>query len=194
MSGTDRLPLIFIVESITPRVRYALDTCLREVLGFEFALQTPNDPRPDRATPYLNYTRQHIPGALTMACNGLLYEDNIRPETISFAPVLPENDEGVLFKTDHFAYIFYRLTEYDHYAHPQYDRHGRYRDAILQPTVEQGLAHLETKLAGLYDPWNPPRLKPEFDFEITIDVDHPWKFRHKGKLAQWGGLLKDLFG
>lgn len=194
MSGTARLPLAIVVEIITPRLRYTLDTCLREVLDFDFVLQLPHDPRPERSFPYLNYTRQHLPGTLPMACNGLLYDDKVRTETVSYAPEMPATEEVPLFKTDHLAYIFYRLSEYEHYANPHCDRHGRYRDAILEPSVEQGLAHLESKLAPLYDPRNPPRQKPEFDFEITIDVDHPWKFRHKGLLAQWGGLLKDLLG
>jgi hypothetical protein len=193
MSGNVNNPLIVIVERITPRIRYVLDTCLRDVLGFEYQLQLPHEPRPERLLPYLNYTGQSIAQTLPMACNGLLFEDGIRQENITFGPTLPASENEPLFKTDHFAYIFYRLSEYAHYAHPQRDRHGRYRDALLEPSVEQGLAHLESKLAPLYDPFNPPRKERQFDYEITIDVDHPWKFRHKGKAAQWGGLLKDLF-
>jgi hypothetical protein len=35
-------------------------------------------------------------------------------------------------------------------------------------------------------------LPTRFEYEITIDVDHPWKYKHKPILVQLGGMLKAL--
>ncbi|MEM0996236.1 MAG: polysaccharide deacetylase family protein [Bacteroidota bacterium] len=189
---TADLPLGIVVEAITPRLTYTLDTCLRDVLGMDYALFLPTDPRPDRLVPYLNYTRQPQPNCRPIACSGLLYEHDLRPGPWRFAADTTYSESDLLLKSDHFAYIFFRLTEYRHYVDPQFDSHGRYREVTGEVSVEQALALLDAQLASLYDPHNPPRNQPRFQYEITLDVDHPFKFAHKPAGVVLGGLLKDL--
>ncbi|HHG86185.1 MAG TPA: hypothetical protein ENJ82_15655 [Bacteroidetes bacterium] len=186
-------PLIFVVEAEHPRLRYTLDTVLKEALGFAFVLQTPDVPRPPGKIPYFNYSSEPIPNTVSIPCDGLLYESHIRPQgSVEYLFPADSAENSSFPAADPFSFFFYRLSEYAAYQSAERDVHDRYLVTNTEPDLERLLRLLEAQFAPIYDPHNLPRKRREFDYEITIDVDHPWKFRHKGAKVVLGSGLKDL--
>jgi hypothetical protein len=98
------------------------------------------------------------------------------------SPVSPPEDCSDLF----FA-VFYFLTEYDCWSGAVgTDAHGRYRDeertAVRKGwTDEPFLDAAIEQLTGR---------REEFRLVPTLDVDGPWKYKHKPFWVRWGGMLK----
>ncbi len=113
-------------------------------------------------------------------------------------PLSPLSQTGLPFsfpeipdsaKVDIFAWSFYRLIQADRYQNPRksatlYVQENP--DAPSHVLIEDLAFNLAQKLKI-------PIPQQTFDYEITIDVDNPWKYRHKPIYVRWGGLLKDLF-
>ncbi len=187
--------IVIVVEQMHPRVCYALETVLGEFLGLRPLLVLENDEVAIKKAalaglPTLTYTRALRPGLSGLPCNGLLYEDIIRQanEQIDWFGAVSEQ----MRTADHIARIFYHLTQYE-LLRPAgriaTDAHGRYPDGDGQLVVHDLLAQLQSLLL----PHLPHQLAPRrFDYEVTIDVDQPWKYLHKPLHVRWVGLLREL--
>ncbi|MFN8396894.1 MAG: hypothetical protein U0176_19870 [Bacteroidia bacterium] len=192
---SDSPVIAVLVEQMHPRVCYTLETVLGEFLGMKPMIIEPGDAKSINHVQLhgllsLHYGRSPHPTLPNLPCNGLLYEDTIRPagEGIDWNGRLSEQLEA----TDFLAMIFHRLTQYELLrpgAAPNKDGHGRYLDEgegfSVHGFLEQFVAMLPAPVQALVR-W------PEFDYEVTIDVDQPWKYLHKPVHVRWGGLLRDL--
>lgn len=194
MAAQAEFPVIAVlVEQMHPRVCYTLETVLGEFLGMKPRISVWNpDESPQQlgSLPTLHYGRRPHPTLPNLPCNRLLYEDTIRPagQDIDWNGPLSEQLEA----TDFLAMIFHRLTQYEFLrpgAVPGRDGHGRYFDTgegfLVHGLLEQLVATFPPQVQALVR-W------PEFDYEITIDVDQPWKYLHKPWYVRWGGLVRDL--
>lgn len=193
MSASPSIPKIAIVVAQRhTRVMYALETIFGAFLGMEYRILLLEEVAEDSSNGFFicSYLPNATPGIPAFPCNGLLYEDHIRPLNEVIPWEVPSS--GKLLKEDLIARIFFVLSQYA-LLQPgkplELDSHGRYPDSTGQLTVHQWLDEISEALQPLL---STPLPKPVFDFEITIDIDQPWKYLHKPRLVQWGGLLKDL--
>jgi hypothetical protein len=194
MSASSSIPKIAIVVAQRhPRVVYALETIFSEFLGMDCGIVLADEVDKARSDgfavfSYLPIGRLNLPA---FPCNGLLYEDHIRPADESIVWGVPNSD--FLLEEDLFAKIFFELSQYSLLqpgADIQLDAHGRYADAKGELIVHQWLRTISQAIQPLLSTPIQPR---EFDFELTIDVDQPWKYLHKPWWMRWGGLVKDIF-
>jgi hypothetical protein len=192
--------IVIVVSQMHPRVCYAMETILGEFLGLRPCLVLENDAEAIAAAlsaglPIFIYCIRSAEPTLPpsdpfihLPCNGLLYEDIIRQANAQidwFGAV-----SGQMKLADHIAQIFYHLSQYALLrpaARVALDAHGRYPDGDGHLVVHQLLAALRQMLA--------PHIThfpsgPAFDYEITIDVDQPWKYLHKPWHVRWGGWLR----
>ncbi len=193
------------VDEHSPRIDYTFEV-LSQLMGeWPIAIQTQS---PDPELPYINYRSELVPGAFNLPCSGLLVEEHIRSD----APVHSGKGENLqLFSTlkgswdipfDLPAAAFHLLTDYEKYQVDHFDDHARY-DPKAYPSSEYGLEQipvvhhwaqmLKTALSKRFPKLKElPHLKSPPPYEITVDIDQPWRYQHKGKLAFWGGWLKDF--
>jgi hypothetical protein len=198
-SSSAKPQLAVIVESMHPRVVYALETVLHAFLGIRISIVPEHQVGAigtfrDAGIPLVGYLKHPSDYELkAFPCNGLLYEDAIRAhdEEIHWYVV----GERWLLDEDCIGRIFFCLTQYAGLrpgAEIKLDRHGRYPDGDGALVVHDYLKRISDVLEALVP--LAERNAPAFDFEITIDVDQPWKYKHKPLAVRAGGLVKDLLG
>ena len=102
---------------------------------------------------------------------------------------------------DPFAATFYATSLSHLYAHghDELDQHGRYHFKAAYPYL-QGLHRRPVVhevgeafwqwLSGHYPALR--RTHRAFQPVVTLDIDHPWRYLHKPKFVQYGGLLRDV--
>lgn len=190
-----KAPLAIVVEQLHPRACYTLETVLGEFMGFGLRIVEAGDAAGIAAAqsdgiPVLHYGRIPSPTLPNLPCNGLLYDDIVRPihSVIDWYGGISAS----MHTEDHLARIFYLLTQYPLLqpgASPSLDGHGRYPDGDGKPVVHTHLDLLGEVLRPHLRQLPAPR---RWDYEITIDVDQPWKYLHKPAHVRWGGLLRDL--
>ena len=187
--------IAIVVDQLHPRVCYAMETVLGDFLGLVPSLIVWNDDvaiqeAQASGIPTFSYRQSFVEGMPALPCNGLLYEDIIRQanEEIDWFGAV----SAQLRTVDYIAQIFYHLTQYE-LLRPlkqlELDRHDRYPDGPGGLYVHDLLAKLQESIFPHLTVTPQPRA---FDFEITIDVDQPWKYLHKPWLVRWGGMLKSL--
>lgn len=196
--------LHIVVPALTPRVRYTFGV-LAELWGVAYEL-LPAGTEPV-AGPVLHYGADPRRGAVNLPASGLLTETEVRA---GFAPwqwgpggelrLFPQPEgEGFAVAFDLPAAVFYLLSGYECYVEDHFDPHDRYDlraypSAYWQldttPWVHRWAAGLWQRLEAQF-----PRLAhqpPKPDYAFTVDIDAPWKHRHKGALIAGGGLGRAL--
>lgn len=195
--------LHILVPALTPRVRYTFGV-LAELWGVAYELIPAG--REPVAGPLLNYGATPLAGAINVPACGLLTETKIRAE---FAPWQWQEDELWLFpqpERSGFAWgfdlpaaVFYLLSGYECYVEGHFDTHARY-DLRAYPSAHWQLEAIPWVHRWAQSLWKGlsaqfPRLAhrpPEPDYAFTVDIDAPWKHRHKGPLIAGGGLGRAL--
>lgn len=197
--------LSILVSDISPRISYTMALIFERLLQVPYQVLTSQEALPEG--PVVNYTSQKLDHGLSIPNTGLLCESDIRPLQLSIRQqTIPqlfsvENVQADL-NFDLFSAVFFLVSEYEKYLHPALDAHQRY-DASKSLVVDLKLDHLPLvhlyaillwrKLQESYRGQNLPQLpSPQFDYRITIDVDNPWKYLHKGAGIALGGMAKDL--
>lgn len=196
--------LHILVPELTPRVRYTFAVLTAE-WGTPYALHRA-DASPVTG-PTLHYGPITRPDAVNLPWQGLLSESAVRPV---FAPwqwgtaetlcLFPQPDAtGFDLAFDLPAAAFYLLSGYECYVAEYLDAHGRYDLAAYPsahwhldqwPWVARWADLLWDKLVARF-----PRLRRASSapsVQITVDIDAPWKHRHKGPLLAWGGVGRAL--
>lgn len=194
MAVTFSIPKIAIVVAQRhPRVMYALETVFGEFLGMECRVVLPGEVESAMADgfPICSYLPNPKPDIPAFPCSGLLYEDHIRPANlaIDWGVASP----GSLLGEDLFARIFFELSQYailQPGAAIKLDSHGRYPDPKGTLFIHDWLAQIGQAIQPLL---SDPIKSRAFDFELTIDVDQPWKYLHKPWWVRWGGLVKGIW-
>ncbi|MBN1951636.1 MAG: polysaccharide deacetylase family protein [Bacteroidales bacterium] len=193
---------IYSVSS-SPRLRYALKLIFHEVLGVEY--REVNHAEDFRNFPgaRINYSTKVFDSCLQLIPSGLLVENVIKEQEISQGkwdelPVL-YCMEGGFIPFDIFSAVFYLSSRYEEYLSSQRDSHGRYQaeeslafrnDFLRLPIIDLwcikladflGIRHACKKI----EPGN-------YRFQLTVDIDQPWLYLHKGAAYSAGALARDL--
>jgi hypothetical protein len=172
-------PLRIRVDRRTPRLEYAFATVLGEFLGVAHVLVT------DEGDCDLQYVAQPLPGLPALPVDGLLYDSGVHAKAYGVTPHASD-----LLAEDIPALVFRRISQYDDYLAPQCDAHGRYISQAPSLALHAALRHLKAALQRAF----PALVFPAraFSWEITLDIDQPWKYRHKPFGVQAGGTLRAL--
>ena len=195
--------LLIYTPKLTARLEYAFRLVFHEVLGTDYSV-TSDAGSFDRATGYrLIYDKEHTGESIRIIPCGLKTETGIReqdlnPGTWEDMPVIFSNENpGIPF--DLFAAVFYLVSRYEEYLPFDPDEHGRFpagsgiahKCGMLRlPIVDLWCVRLAQTL-GIEEEC--PNIREEHAaFRLTVDIDQPWLYRHKGGLYSAGALLRDL--
>jgi hypothetical protein len=195
-----------ITDKSSERLKYIIEVIFKIILKTPYTivdLSVNNKPDFKSGEVVLNYSSRKIPGSFRIPNTGLLFEENIRdhqPEinTDRIPKLYPftRNDYDLDF--DIFSASFYLITEYEKYGKQVFDKHNRYKEdeyftfnngLYKEPLLNRYAEELWNKLIAKYS--HLQREKSKFDYEITIDVDHPWAYLHKG-FTGYAGFIKDI--
>lgn len=100
---------------------------------------------------------------------------------------------------DLFAAVFWLATEYERWHEPHLDHHGRYQPRSYRryqegwtqwPLVHLYAAQLWARITQLAPALR--RSARTFSYQLTFDIDHPWKHRHKPLWISLGGMAQSL--
>ncbi len=181
-----------VADDISPRLVYTVSMVFKRFLGIRFELISTDDWNTGEwKLPCIAYSKAKIEGLPSIFACGLLSETHIRLKSEQLNWTSPS--EQFLFDRDILASFFYHLSQYQIYQKglkTGLDEHGRHPDLEVGYALHEDLRRLENEMVRIFPSF---QVKREFDYEITIDVDHPWKHRHKPVLVKWGGLLKSIF-
>ncbi len=192
-----------LVPKISERLRWVIHHLCSPIIGLPFELRQSLEE--DFSGPLIQYgTDPHMPHALCIPDDGLLWETGTHrpPATLvgSQVPSLDVSGCTEFADTDLFSDIFWLVSEYPTYQHPQTDLQGRYleHETMSQlplatvPVVHRWLEHLRQLLLSRWPSLQQELTLPAFPHRITVDLDNPWKYLHKPRLVQAGSFVKAL--
>ncbi|MFN0200634.1 MAG: polysaccharide deacetylase family protein [Bacteroidia bacterium] len=191
------------IKQPSDRLNYVLKWLFEKVYRISYKVRVFGENRGGDGSFILNYTSEiPSPECFSVPNCGLLFGEKVMPSLFTDAEIpylyyQGESENALSF--DIFSAIFFLLTEVEKYENPQLDTHNRYQE---QAYLSYQLACLPypilQKYAQLLQAHFPPAMQAEierkksFDYEITFDVDNPWKYKFKPFHVQVGGLLKDI--
>jgi hypothetical protein len=196
--------VIIYCERSTPRIEYTLKLVFSLVLGIRYRLVQVRDAFESQSGAKINYSSEPLKDAIQIAPCGLLSEEEIKLQTVQ---ITEWNQLPIFFQTqstdipfDLFSAVFYLVTRYEEYLPFIPDSHGRFkadqsvvfRENFLRlPIVDRWCIALAEHLGILQSCKNS---NPEkYKFLLTVDIDFPWTYRHKGFFRTTGALLRDFF-
>lgn len=156
----------------------------------------------------LNYSEYTIENTLKIPNQGLLTQvDKHTSFFLDTSKSFEENwgispsisDAANIFPFDIFSAVFYLVSDYEKYSLSFFDFHLRY-DEICYPShqmklYEQPTVHILCEKLLTYFPKNlqeAVKKHRKYDYEITFDIDNPWKHKHKHFAIQLAGFVKDV--
>jgi hypothetical protein len=197
-SGTVK---IFCTSDL-PRLRYAANILLGEILGLAWEIVT--DKRKLGKNPVINYSDEEVKGSFKIVPVPLLLEKGIRKQDPAVSrwnglPVFFPAGNGSDLPFDIFAASFYLVSRYEEYPAFQPDQYGRY------PASESLAARYGFLDIPLIDLWarewaktmvqkfqNLVFRKNKFSSMVTFDVDMPFEYLGKDVFRSLGGMIRDI--
>ena len=183
------MPVPVLIPRNSPRLSFVLHVLFERVLGLPFVVQVG-----ENETSGLAFGLPPKPGDLFLFDSGFMWEtgSSLPPPALPPASAAWADFQS----TDLFAAAFRLLSEYDAYHSPLRDQHGRYLepsdfealDLDSQPVIHNWAALLAEKLFDHFPSLRQEQRLPEPGTNITLDLDNPWKFRHKPLHVRLGGM------
>ena len=187
---------------ITPRVKYAAALIFERLLGVELSFTEDANSIEGEAVVKVNYSKQDLPGFFQIMPCGLLFENMLSDQDLSFSewnglPVFYLTEGDLPF--DILSATFFLVTRYEEYLPHQRDQHDRFdpkrsvafkQDFLRQPLVNQWVEELRSVLAKKY-----PQLqtrKSTFRFISSIDVDNAYAYLEKGLMRTVGAFTRSI--
>ena len=167
-------PLRIRVEHLHPRVVYTCKTIFQDFLGLPCEFIS-TDLGFD-----LDYRRNPDCNKPFLPCDGLLYNSGFGEA----APTESAETPDILSR------FFRQLSQFDAYSNPSLDAHQRHIERAPGLELHNELAQLRIWLRAHFPAI--PLPEPSFSWEVTIDIDQPWKHKHKPLHVRLGGLARDI--
>ena len=199
--------LLCYTHKLTPRVKYALDVILYEMLGIEINITTDKEYFISYQSSKLSYTYKPLSDEFHITCTDLLFEKGVSEQVPSISE---HNGVTILYKTsepasalpfDVFAASFFLLSRYEEclpHLRDSYDRFEAgqsfsHKNGFMhRPVVDQWVIMLGRSIASN---WPSIKLKDrKFRFISTIDIDNAYAYRLKGLMRTIGGFLRSAIG
>lgn len=195
--------MLIYSTSISPRLRYISDFAGTVLFGHPAELTADPEQFENYTGPKINYSTESLPGNMfTIMPHGLLFEQDIRPQTIH---CFKTNGYTAFFETggdlsfDIFAASFYLLSRYEEYLPHTKDMYGRYahenslayREKFLDtPLVNTWLNHLRELILQKFPDATTHTLV--FKFVPTYDIDEAYSYKYKEWWRSAGAAIKNL--
>ncbi|HBH48274.1 MAG TPA: hypothetical protein DDX98_06525 [Bacteroidales bacterium] len=182
--------------NITPRLQYSCGIIFKTILGTDFTI-TDSQPQSEKAD--VNYSTETIKGSFQVIPSGLLEQTGLHNHEVN-----PAELEGLktLFHgaKDHlgfdiFSAVFYMCSRFEEYLPFESDEHERFKaeHSIAfregfhdQPIVEKWVQFFANKLNLNYP-------TDTYKFQLTVDVDDAWMYKHRGFFNSVLQLKLDFF-
>lgn len=199
--------ITLLVDTITPRIQYVATLIFQQLGGcpFQIALihhaPTPASAQSIRihyaATPPTQRTDIFI------HAHHLLFQNDIRPQNIHNHPYLPylfaSTHPSAHLPFDPLAAIFYIVSRYEEYLPYTPDQHQRFpaHQSILHQLnlLQQPIVHIWARTLFAIIQKHHPHFQytlPPYQFQPTLDIDQPWKFKYRGIKRTIGGIARQL--
>ncbi|MFC4262779.1 DUF7033 domain-containing protein [Ferruginibacter yonginensis] len=194
---------MFLIYSpqITNRVTYIIHYFFEELIGMPCEITTDVATFKNYQGYKVNYSDTPIQGSYHIKPHGLLFEHDIKPQTLNgkgtreSAIIFPTDGENHQF--DIFAASFYLITRYEEYLPHTKDLYGRfphtaaiaYQQNFLDSPVLNVWA-LDFKLLFRNIDYSIDYPRQVFKFVPTYDIDIAWDYKNKGFIRNVGGFLK----
>lgn len=199
------MKLLIYTPSVTSRVRYIFIYLFDHYLQINYT--TTNSV--SKFTSYdgikFSYAPQPIGDEPWVWQHPFVLEETIEPQLIKLfkfrdaSAFFGTDDTRSLLPFDLFAASFYLMTRYEEYLPFEGDHFGRFKpknsiafqgNFINKPVVNKWIVELmkllyHTETFSDFSPRN-------FSYLPTYDIDHAFKFRHKGFYVNLGGMAKNL--
>jgi hypothetical protein len=186
-----------------PRIEYALKIVFGVVLGVDYSCETRREQFIKHEGIKINYSTCDFNAVLKVVPCGLLEEHEVR---VQDTPISIWHDLPVFFKSDAdkvsfdiFSAVFFLVTRYEEYLPFESDKHGRFEagkslawqgNFLRLPLVDLWCIEL-AKLLGIHNKC-PNIQSSNYSFRLTIDIDFPWRYLHKGSYYTTGKLARDF--
>jgi hypothetical protein len=190
-------------SQVSPRLEYVLKVIFTEVLGIPFRITADSGFFRSSGEKKIAYSLDNIGDAIHLRPSGLLEEADIRKQHFRSAfwddlPVIFADDNPVV-PFDLFAAAFYLLTRYEEYLPFEPDQYGRFPaeqsiafrgNFIRLPVIDLWCRKFARRLGIDSECRN---IQPEnYSFQLTVDIDQPWLYKHKGFLYSIAACFRDL--
>ncbi len=189
--------ITIISHTISNRLKYVCKVLFGHLLKCDFIIVNSQD-NIQSESKVINYTTGFIENTFQVIPSGLIAEPEVQKQQISTGtfeglPTIFHTDKGHV-PFDIFSATFFLLTRYEEYLAFTPDIHGRFpaKESIAfkkgfykLPIVEHWAKLIATKLEVPFQKSSERQI-------ITIDVDYPWKYKHKGVVKNTGGMLKAM--
>lgn len=180
----------------SPRLTYVVDVLAGLLPGTQWQVTNNKDAFLSSSAAKINYSGEKIDNSIQIIPKGLLWEDEIYPQTPDAG-----NWQGhtTLFPTpsdipfDVFGAIFFLVTRYEEYYVDEFDQHGRFKGKM---SIAHKFGFLEVPIVNIWANEFRKLLNARFDkaipplpyqFVPTIDIDQVYYYKHK----QW---VKNILG
>lgn len=199
------MSLLIYTHSLTPRVRYAAQALVGDMLGVAYALTDDRQRFLVHDGPRMSYTHLPVADELHLSCHRLLFDKGIDEQAVALGihdgtvTLFSHRAQGSALPFDPFAATFYLLTRYEEYLPHRRDQYGRfeaqeslaYQNGFLQQPVVDRWAIMLGKL--LNQRWPQLELKERrYSHISTLDIDNAYAFRYKGLARTVGAMARDV--
>ncbi|WP_372755472.1 polysaccharide deacetylase family protein [Mariniflexile sp.] len=197
--------LLVYTHAITPRFKYVFKHICTRVLGIEVAFTTKIEEFIAHDSLKISYTKQQLGSEFFIKSHDILFEqglNDIDPNVQKWGQTkcFFFNGEKSAIPFDIFAASFYLLCRYEEYLPHVKDQYGRflateslaYKHGFLhQPVVDIWAYKFKDALQAQY----PEYVFPERRYSVKpiIDIPIPYRYKLKGVMRSFGGVIKDLF-
>ncbi|NNC51333.1 MAG: hypothetical protein HKO01_12460 [Flaviramulus sp.] len=197
--------LLVYTHNISPRLKYVFKHICTRILGIKVGFTTKIEDFIAHDSLKMSYTKQQLSNEFFIKSHDLLFEQGLNDVEINIhtweqTKCFFYNGEKSAMPFDIFSAAFYLLSRYEEYLPHVKDDYGRftateslaYKEGFLhQPVVDIWAFKFKKALQTQF---------PEFEFpqrtysvKPIIDVPAAYKFRLKGIMRTFGGVIKDFF-
>ena len=195
-------PVKIFATANLPRLRYAADLILNEILGLTWEIVT--DRRRLGKFPVINYSEENIPNSFRIRPVQLLFEKGVREQEVTVnewrgLPVFFGLSDDSDLPFDIFAATFYMVSRYEEYLDFEPDNYGRFRSSsslafkhgfLGIPVVDLWARELAKSLIKKFQMLTFRR--NEYKALVTFDVDEPFAYLGRNLFGNIGGFFRDF--
>ena len=200
------MKLLIYTPLFSPRIQYIFEYLFNDYLQIKCQVTVSVSEFTSFEGVKFSYAPQPLGDELWVWQHPLLLEETVEPQLIKLfkfrdsSAFFGTDDTRTLVPFDLFAASFYLMTRYEEYLSEQSDHFGRFQPKnslavqagfIGKPLVNQWIIELMKLLfhTETFSDFSPRK----FTYFPTYDIDHAFKFKHKGFYVNLGGMVKDLF-
>lgn len=198
--------LLIYTHQITSRLNYTAKHVFGKILGIEISLTTDVSEFVKHQGPKISYTKHQLGSEFYIKSHDLLFEQGINDHSIkpfewNQMPCIFQTTDQSKLPFDFLAASFYLLSRYEEYLPHVKDEHGRFPgyesiafdSGFLKRPMVDVWAYAFLKLLIKEFP-DLKRIKRSYSFKPLIDVSSSHKYKYKGFIRGFTGVVIDFFG